>query len=193
MAGKANAPNWKKIESDYKRGMSRREIVKKHGITMSALNSRISRGGWKDGKEKVARKVREKCEEKIADSQADFLASLSDMQTKAAQALYEKLLANIRNFPDGVGTKTVRETVEVKEVTMEDGIVKKFPLRSSFTNDLEAIAHVMTALGRFYGLDAASAMAQTRLEMEKAQGDVKPDDRPIIIDVRPEKSDADVE
>lgn len=169
VATKDNGPNWDRIEADYKRGMPRKEIIKKHGITSSALNSRISRGKWKVGKSAVARKKREKCEEKIADIQANTAARLLKMQSEAALVIYGNLLETAKSFPNGVGTKNVRETVEVKKLTI-NGEEREFPLHKTFTNDLEAVVRSMTALARLYGIDAASQISRERFDLQKQQG-----------------------
>lgn len=167
MAGKANAPNWKKMKAEYaKGGTSFGKLAAKYGIPRSTIADRAKREDWATLRQDVSDETRTKTVQKISDKESDFLAEITSMQAKAARALYGKLLTSIENYPDGVGTKTVRETVDVKEVTMEDGSVKKFPLRSSFTSDLESAVRAVATLGKLFGLDAGSELDKRRLELQ---------------------------
>lgn len=185
MAGKANAPNWKKIKTEYlKGGISLRALAEKHGVPFGTLQRKARVEKWADQKREVDDKVETKLIQEIADSQADILAKLSGFQDKAVMAVYQKLLGGIQAFPDNAGTKTIRETVDVKEVKMEDGTVKKFPLRSSFTSDLESAVRTIATLGKLYGLDAASRLDRQRFDAQ--HGEETPDggDDAVMDEVR---------
>jgi len=170
VAGKANAPNWKKMKAEYaKGGTSFGKLAAKYGIPRSTIADRAKREDWATLRQDVSDETRTKTVQKISDEESNFLAEMTSMQARAAKALYGKLLTSIENYPDGVGTKTFRETVDVKEVTMEDGTVKKFPLRSSFTSDLEAAVRAVATLGKLFGLDAGSALDNQRYELHREQ------------------------
>ena len=185
MAGKANAPNWKKIKAEYIRGgISQQKLADKYGVHRSTLQGRMQREGWQQLRDEASAKTGQKLVDEIADSQADILAKLSGFQDKAVMAVYQKLLGGIQAFPDNAGTRTVRETVDVKEVKMEDGTVKKFPLRSSFTSDLESAVRTIATLGKLYGLDAASRLDRQRFDAQ--HGEETPDggDDAVMDEVR---------
>ena len=167
MSEKNNKPNWKKIKAEYVRGgISQQKLADKYGVHRSTLRDHIYREGWQQLREEASTKSDQKLAEKIADKEADFLADLSSLQAQAVKAIYKKLLDSILKYPDGAGTKTVRETVDVKVIEMEDGTTKKFPLRSSFTSDLESAVRSIATLGKLYGLDAASVLDKRRLELQ---------------------------
>ena len=193
MTGKANAPNWKKIKAEYLRGgISQQKLADKYGITRGTLQYRMRVENWQGQREEVSAKTNQKLIKQISDKEAETLARFAAMQTEAVTVLYEKILSGIEMFPDGVGTKTVRETVEVKRVKLDDGTEKAFPLRSSFTSDIESAAHIIATLGKLYGLDAASILAKQKLEMEQKRDEAMgvTDERPVIIDARPGKKGA---
>lgn len=192
MAGKANAPNWKKIKAEYIRGgISQQKLADKYGVHRSTLQGRMQREGWQQLRDEASAKTGQKLVEKTADLESDLLAELSDMQAEAAKALYQKLLESIKKYPDGVGTRTVRETVDVKEIEMEDGKVKKFPLRSSFTNDLESAVRVIATLGKLYGLDAGSELDKHRLELQyNPFGSEEPEDDGFLDALSKESAEA---
>lgn len=170
MARKAKAPNWKKMKAEYAKGdTSFGKLAVKYGIPRSTIADRAKREDWATLRQHVLDETRIKTVQKISDRESDILSDITSMQARAAKALYEKLLTSIENYPDGVGTKTVRETVDVKEVTMEDGSVKKFPLRSSFTSDLESAVRAVATLGKLYGLDAGSTLDKQRYELHREQ------------------------
>lgn len=185
MAGKANAPNWKKIKAEYIRGgISQQKLADKYGVHRSTLQARMQREGWQQLRDAALAKTGQKLVDEIADSQADILAKLTGLQDEAVMALYKKLLGSIHAFPENAGTKTIRETVEVKEVTMENGAVKKFPLRSAFTSDLESAVRTIATLGKLYGLDAASRLDRQRFDAQ--HGEETPDggDEAVMDEVR---------
>ena len=167
MAAEKKKTNWKKIKAEYAQGgTSFGKLAEKYGIPRSTIADRAKREDWGGLRQDVSDETRTKTVQKISDRNSDFLAEMTDMQAQAAKALYQKVLDSIQKFPDGIGTKTVRETVDVKEVQMEDGSVKKFPLRSSFTSDLESATRVIATLGKLYGLDAGSELDKRRLELQ---------------------------
>lgn len=192
MAGKANAPNWKKIKAEFIRGgISQQKLADKYGVHRSTLQGRMQREGWQQLREEASAKTGQKLVEKTADKEAELLAELSTMQAKAAKTLYQKLLDSIMKYPDGAGTRTVRETVDVKEVKMDDGTVKKFPLRSSFTSDIEAAARTIATLGKLFGLDAGSELDKRRLELQyNPFGGEEPEDDGFLDALSKESAEA---
>lgn len=170
MAQKRDSPNWKKIKAEYVRGgISQEKLAAKHGVSYATLRRRAERENWRGLKAEREQKVAEKLPEKIADIQADTAARLLQMQSEAALVIYGNLLETAKLFPNGVGTKNVRETVEVKKLTI-NGEEREFPLHKTFTNDLEAVVRSMTALARLYGIDAASQISRERFDLQKQQG-----------------------
>lgn len=164
MAQKRDGPNWKKIKAEYVRGgISQAKLAEKHGVSFRTLKEHARKEKWSELREMACTKAAQKMVEKTADIQADTTARMIQMQNDAALAIYEKLMMNIVNYPDGVGTKTMRETVDVKKVKV-NGEEREFPLKSAFVNDLEAIVRSMTSLARLYGIDAASQISRERLE-----------------------------
>ena len=170
MAQTRDGPNWKKIRAEYiKGGISQEKLAAKHGVSYATLRRRAEREKWRDLKAEREQKVAEKLPEKIADIQTDTAAKLMQMQSEAALVIYGKLLGTLKSFPDGVGTKNVRETVEVKKLKV-NGQEREFPLHKTFTNDLEAVVRSMTSLARLYGIDAAATLSRERFELQKQQG-----------------------
>ena len=182
MAGKANAPNWKKIKTEYARGgTSFGKLAEKYGIPRSTIADRAKREDWVALRRDVSDATRAKTVQKISDQESELLAELSTMQVRAAKAAYQ-------SYPDGVGTKTVRETVDVKEITMEDGSVKKFPLASRFTNDIESAVRSIATLGKLFGLDAGSDLDKRRYELHReqvraSQGDITKQPENNLVEV----------
>lgn len=169
MAQKRDGPNWKKIKAEYVRGgISQQKLADKYGVPFGTLHRKCILEKWSELRKQAALKADQKLTEKTADIQADTAARLLQMQSEAALAIYGKLMANIANYPEGVGTKTMRETVEVKKVTV-NGEAREFPLKSAFVNDLEAVVRSMTSLARLYGIDAASQQSRERFELQKQQ------------------------
>lgn len=170
MAQKRDGPNWKKIKAEYVRGgISQAKLAEKHGVSFRTLKEHARKEKWSELREMASTKAAQKMVEKTADIQADTTARMIQMQNDAALAIYKKLMMNIVNYPEGVGTKTMRETVEVKKVKV-NGEEREFPLKSAFVNDLEAIVRSMTSLARLYGIDAASQISRERFEIQKQQG-----------------------
>lgn len=169
MDTKNNGPNWKKIRAEYVRGgISQEKLAAKHGVSYATLRRRAEREKWRELKIKREQKVAEKLPEKLADVQAETAAKLMQMQAEAALMTYSKLMSTLKTFPDGVGTKNVRETVEVKTLKV-NGQERDFPLHKSFTNDIEAVVRSMASLAKMFGLDAASLQSKERFEMQKRQ------------------------
>ena len=170
VAQKRDGPNWKKIKAEYVRGgISQQKLADKYGIHRSTLQGRMQREGWQQLRAEASAKSGQKLVETTADIQADTVARMLQMQSEAALAIYGKLLGTLKSFPDGVGTKNVRETVEVKKIKV-NGEEREFPLHKTFTNDLEAVVRSMTSLARLYGIDAASQISRERFELQKQQG-----------------------
>lgn len=170
MAQKRDGPNWKKIKAEYVRGgISQQKLADKYGVPIRTLEERARKEKWTYLRKEASGKAAEKLVEKTADVQADTAARLLQMQSEVALAVYAKLLRTAVGFPDGVGTKNVRETVEVKKLKI-NGEEREFPLHKTFTNDLEAVVRSMTSLARLYGIDAASQVSRERFELQKQQG-----------------------
>lgn len=167
MAEKAKAPNWKKIKAEYLRGgISQQKLADKYGVTRGSLQYRMRIENWQKQRDEVSAKTNQKLINKIADSETDLLSELSVMQAQAARGLYKKLLSDISEYPNGAGTRIVRETVKVKEIELDGGEKKKIPLRSSITTDFESLVRALATLGKLYGLDAGSELDKRRLELQ---------------------------
>ena len=178
MAEKANAPNWKKIKAEYLRGgTSYGKLAQKYGIPKTTIASKAKREGWGELQQEISDETRTKVVQKIAEKESDLLAELTDMQAKAARGLYKKMLSDISEYPNGAGTRIVRETVKVKEIELDGGVKKKIPLRSSITTDFESLVRALATLGKLYGLDAGSELDKRRLElMYNPFGSEEPED-----------------
>lgn len=178
MAGKANAPNWKKIKAEYLRGgTSYGKLAQKYGIPKSTIADKAKREGWGEIQQEISDETRTKTVQKIAEQESDLLAELSEMQAKAAKGLYEKLLKEIKEYPDGAGTRIVRETVKVKKVELDGGEERKIPLKSSITTDFESVVRSLATLGKLYGLDAGTMLAKERLDLQyNSHEDDNPED-----------------
>ena len=164
-----DGPNWKKIKAEYIRGgISQQKLADKYGVSISTIERRARLEKWTELRRAREGKTAEKLVEKTADIQADTATRLLQIQSMAALAVYEKLLQNIEKYPDGVGTRTMRETVDVKKVKV-NGEDREFPLKSAFVNDLEATVRSMTALAKLYGIDAASQLSHERFDLQRQQ------------------------
>ena len=182
MGNKANAPNWKKIKTDYLAGKPIKDIAQKHGVSVSAINSRRTREGWASDKANVASKARQKCIEKIADQQADFMAQIVLLHNRAGLEAFQKVLKQIQDFPESASaTKITRESVKLQVAENGDGKTEKIPLRtfieSNFTDSIRSLA----ALSRDFGLDAASKLALEKLQNEMQNQTPEGDALPQII------------
>lgn len=193
MANKANAPNWKKIKTDYLAGKPIKDIAQKHGVSVSAINSRRTREGWASDKADVASKARQKCIEKIADEQASIMAQMAVLHDRAGLAAFKKLLKQFEDFPDsGATTKIIRQSVKVQEIDMGDGKDPiKMPLRTMLASDLSETVKNFTAMSKVFGFDAASKLAAQKVRLEN--GFDQPDSDGGFIealdDVRPDAWD----
>ena len=170
MAQKHEGPNWKKIKAEYVRGgISQQKLSDKYGVSISTIERRARLEKWTELRKAREGRAVEKLVEKTADIQADTVTRLLQMQSEAALVIYGNLLETAKSFPNGVGTKNVRETVEIKKLEI-NGEEREFPLHKTFTNDLEAVVRSMMALARMFGLDAASKHAKERFDFQKQQG-----------------------
>ncbi len=170
VAQKQDGPNWKKIKAEYVRGgITQQQLANKYGVPFGTLHRKCILEKWSELRKQAELKADQKLTEKTADIQAETAAQLLQMQSKAALEAYDKLLKTLKSYPDGVGTKNVREVVEVIKLTI-NGEEREFPLHKTFTNDLESVVRSMTALARLYGIDAASQISQERFDLQKQQG-----------------------
>jgi len=170
VAQKRDGPNWKKIKAEYVRGgISQQKLADKYSVPIRTIKEHARKEKWLELRKEACTKAAQKMVQKTADIQADTVARMLQMQSEAALAIYGKLLGTLQSFPDGVGTKNVRETVEVKKIKV-NGEEREFPLHKTFTNDLEAVVRSMTSLARLYGIDAASQISRERFELQKQQG-----------------------
>lgn len=193
MANKANAPNWKKIKTDYLAGKPIKDIAQKYGVSVSAINSRRTREGWASDKADVASKARQKCIEKIADEQASIMAQMAVLHDRAGLVAFKKLMKQFEDFPDsGATTKIIRQSVKVQEIDMGDGKDPiKMPLRTMLASDLSETVKNFTAMSKVFGFDAASKLAAQKIRLEN--GFDQPDSDGGFIealdDVRPDAWD----
>ena len=193
MANKATAPNWKKIKTDYLAGKPIKDIAQKHGVSVSAINSRRTREGWASDKADVASKARQKCIEKIADEQASIMAQMAVLHDRAGLVAFKKLMKQFEDFPDsGATTKIIRQSVKVQEIDMGDGKDPiKMPLRTMLASDLSETVKNFTAMSKVFGFDAASKLAAQKIRLEN--GFDQPDSDGGFIealdDVRPDAWD----
>ena len=88
MAQKRDGPNWKKIKTEYLTGKAIKDIAKKHGVSVSAINSRRTREGWASDKADVASKARQKCIEKIADEKDSIMAQMAILHDRAGLIVF---------------------------------------------------------------------------------------------------------
>lgn len=184
MTQNRDGPNWETIKAEYIcGGISQEKLAAKHGVPVRTLFEHARKEKWTEARKEASRKVAEKLPGKIADIQTNTVARLIRMQSKAALAAYEKILKNIVSFPDGVGTKVTRDTVEVKKITVGDKELE-FPLKSGFVNDLEAAVRSMVALAKLYGIDAASQLDKQRFDMDHGQVAPDSDSDAVMEEVR---------
>ena len=170
MSAKNNSPDWEAIKAEYLLGgISQQKLADKHGIPRSTLQLHIKKGNWKELRENAAAQADEKLTEKIADIQADANAKIMEMRQQALLKAYELILENLKKHPTGAGSKTVRETVKVKTVKLDDGEEKKVPLKSMWISDIEASIRSMHGIDKMLGFDAASQMEKLRLEIQREQ------------------------
>ena len=193
MANKANAPNWKKIKTDYLAGKPIKDIAQKHGVSVSAINSRRTREGWASDKADVASKARQKCIEKIADEQASIMAQMAVLHDRAGLVAFKKLLKQFEDFPESAATtKVIRQSVKVQEIDMGDGKDPfKMPLKTFIESDLSEITKNFAAMSKVFGLDAASKLAAQRVRLENGFDQPEGDGGFIeaLDDVRPDAWD----
>lgn len=170
MSAKNNSPNWDDIKTEYLLGgISQQKLADKHGISRSTLQKRLEREGWREQREEIAKKNAKKLADKAAKIQADTLIQLMEMRAQASIDAYKKVVDNIKKHPDGAGSRTVRETVKVKVIKLDDGEEKKVPLKSSYISDLESYARFMYTLDKMFGLDASSVVEKQRVDMQREQ------------------------
>mgnify|MGYP000238755208 CR=1 FL=1 len=167
VAQKRDEPNWKRIKAEYVRGgISQQKLADKYSVPIRTIKEHARKEKWSELRKEACTKAAQKMVQKTADIQADTVAKMLQMQSEAALTIYGKLMATLKTFPDGVGTKNVRETVEIKKLRVNDE-EREFPLHKTFTNDLEAIVRSMASLAKLYGIDAASQVARERFDLQK--------------------------
>lgn len=188
MANRVNTPNWNKIKAEYIRGgISQQKLAEKYGVSYSTVHRRALKEQWGKQRAEREKKANQKIVEKIADIQADMAMRLFKMQAEATLVVYGKLMETLKSFSGGDGTKNVREKLEIKKLDV-NGEARDFPLRKTFTSDIEAIVRSMTALARLYGIDAASILAaeQARIDRGIKQNDNDGGFLEALDEVRPE-------
>jgi hypothetical protein len=57
--------NWGKIKSEYLKGMSRKAICEKYGVTYNSLDNHIKREKWTKRKTEIRKKVTEKVDDSV--------------------------------------------------------------------------------------------------------------------------------
>lgn len=80
-------PDWVAIRTEYESGVSRKEICAKYGLYYNTLDSKIRREHWNETRKNVARKVHEKCTNKIVQKKADEAVSNIDRLEKVQSRL----------------------------------------------------------------------------------------------------------
>ena len=181
MSAKNKSPDWEAIKAEYLLGgISQQKLADKYNIPRSTLQLHIKKGGWKELREEAMSQADEKLTERVAEIRTDTVAKLMELRDKATIAIYEKLLDNIVKHPDGAGTKTIRETVKVKTVKLDNGEEKKVPMKSAYISDLEASVRSMHTIDKMYGLDAGSLLDRQRVEIQREQAKTSQKEREAL-------------
>lgn len=162
-------PDWEAIKAEYIRGgISQQRLADKHGVHRSTLRRHMVAENWNDLRLDTAKRAEERLVEIVAESQAETLARLGELQMRMTEALFTKLLEIIEAYPAGTGTRITRETFSVNSVTLEDGSEKRYPLKSAVVTDLESIVRSLANLSRLVGIDARSKLDRERLNLTQS-------------------------
>lgn len=168
MSAKNNSPDWEAIKTEYLLGgISQQKLADKYGIPRSTLQLHIKKGNWNELRDNAAAQAEEKLALEIAEIKADAIARIMEMRQQAVFKAYELILENLDKHLAGAGSKTVRETVKVKVVKLDDGIEKKVPLKSMYVSDIEATVRTMLNIDKMFGFDASSVISREKLAMQK--------------------------
>lgn len=95
MAQDKKAPDWERIEADYRAGLlSVREIAASQGITHGAINKRAKRDGWERD---LTAKIRAKADALVSKREVSKLVSAEKLATdKGIVEANAEVIANIR-------------------------------------------------------------------------------------------------
>ena len=193
MAEKNNGPNWESIKMEYiSTDISMRKLAEKHGMKADAIFKRAKRENWTGLREEANRRATAKLLQKAANQRAKLMAM--------GQGIGADLLKKVKFISDSAAkqksTKTRSDTVTVKHVE-QLGI--DVPIHAITETDLTKLAGMYAPIMRTLGLDEASQIARDRLEIDRRKvelmidTDEQADERPLIIDSRPEAEEDDAE
>lgn len=163
-------PNWKKIKGEYIRGgISQQKLADKYGVSISTIERRARLEKWTELRKAREGKAAEKLVEKTAEKEASIQAEMASLLMQAGLQYFKYLLGNITAYPEGAGTRIVREAVQSQKVGEGEKAVD-IPLKSVIVNDVEASVKALAGLAKLFGLDAASGIAREKLSMERQDG-----------------------
>lgn len=136
------SPDWKKIKTDYLKGISRKEICKKYGVKYETLSTRIRQGSWAKQKIVIKQKVNKKTTEKLIESLSDRQARMILKQETDSMVFWQKSLDFLQLSADPSEGKTsvemFREAVKLARQALQ--ISDKITIESENKSDTRMIS-----------------------------------------------------
>ena len=165
---KANAPNWKKIRSEYiKGGISYAKLAEKHGVPFGTLTKRAATEKWSEARKRCGEKTVTKTAEKIADKQSEKLARMAALHDDIGEAALALILKQIQAFPTSASTtRIIRETIKTQEIQEDDGSITKVPLRTNIISDISEVIRNFASISKDLGFDEASKLQRQKVRVE---------------------------
>ena len=117
MAGKRKpkGPDWEAIRAEYLAGAKPRDLAARFSVSPASLESRITRGKWREEREGLAGELREKCREKIVEAASDEAARIVRDHLRilgAASAKAESMLPSVADFQELKDWATAVKTIQ---------------------------------------------------------------------------------
>lgn len=197
MAQEKKAPDWERIEVDYRAGLlSVREIASAHGITEGAIRKRAKRDDWvRDLKEKIHAKADDlvrkaevrtevRTERAVIDSNAQVIVDVRlSHRTDIARArtLAMKLLDELEIQTDNTDLLEQLETALAQGDDPPDGLMRAFQRVTSTAGRIDSAKKLAEAMKVLISMEreAYGIVEAAKLEVTSPDGSMSPRGRSL--------------
>lgn len=185
MTGQRNAPDWDRIEADYRAGlMSLRELAAPHGVTEAAIRKRAKRDGWErnlqakiqakadaivarravlaQGAKVAEREIIEANAERIAQVRGEHRADITRARALALQMLAELecVTGSLEDFEQlGEVLRNPDDRGQDKRNELYQKVISSAGRVDSLKKLAETLKTLISLEREAYGLDAAPDVA----------------------------------
>ena len=122
--------DWTAIRNEYiTSSVSQRKLARKYGVSQASINRRSKAEKWDESRESFRFKAIQKATDAVAESEADRAVILSNISTKAAVFLDQRLDNLIGTGAKAYEIKAIMETVKIiRELDKESAAPEDDPL-----------------------------------------------------------------